>query len=294
MVVLMSYGVESVNGVKGGRKFTILVVDDDLANEILLQELMKEIRGPHELHFVRDGLEALEFLGHTGGFADAPRPDLILLDINLPRLGGLETLSAIKSDPELYMIPVIMLTSSDSPQDVRESYEANANGYVKKPFDLDGSMKVMQAIGSFWMDCAILPRSEQGKPIGMAPLVLNRRSAPIETPAYNYRSGPPIAIVTAEANGTVIHAAAVKFTATAIRQTGCDEHSRLLDEFGGAVGELLALHEEQFRAIAEDGSEFPRFDLLIHMANEKKQKAKYSFLRHLEAHGCSKINANQT
>jgi len=108
------------------------VVDDDPAGAHLLRELTKNLQRRHELHFVWDGVQALDFLNRRGGYANAERPHLVLLDVNLPRLGGLETLAAIKSDPELCTIPVIMLSTSNSPQDVRKSYQARANCYVAK------------------------------------------------------------------------------------------------------------------------------------------------------------------
>src|SRR5580693_5578485 len=106
--------------------FHILVVDDDRASAELLRGLMKNLRGRYELHFVWDGVEALDFLRRRGAHTEVPRPNLVLLDINMPRLGGLETLSAIKSDPELCVIPVIMFSSSVSPEHVQESYRARA------------------------------------------------------------------------------------------------------------------------------------------------------------------------
>jgi len=137
--------------------FHILVVDDDRASAELLRGLMKNLRGRYELHFVWDGVEALDFLRRRGPHAEVPRPNLVLLDINMPRLGGLETLSAIKSDPELYMIPVIMLSTSSSLDDVRESYLARANCFVQKPIDLDRSVKLLLSIETFWMDFVLLP-----------------------------------------------------------------------------------------------------------------------------------------
>jgi two-component system, chemotaxis family, response regulator Rcp1 len=228
--------------------FHILVVDDDRAGAELLRELMKNLRGRYELHFVWDGIEALDFLHRRGAHADVPRPKLVLLDINMPRLGGLETLSAIKSDPELYMIPVIMLSTSSSLDDVRESYLARANCFVQKPINLDRSVKLVQSIETFWMDFVLLP----------------------------HHSGPPIASESAEATSR---------TETAAE---CKEHSRLMSEFGLAVRELLKLHEQQFQAIVDGDQECARFDILIHMANEQKQMSKYAYLRHVEAHGCSK------
>ena len=239
--------------------FHILVVDDDRAGAELLRLVMKNLRGRYELQFAWDGVEALDCLHRRGHYANAPRPNLVLLDINMPRLGGLETLSAIKSDPELYMIPVIMLSTSSSPDDVRESYQARANCFVQKPVDLDRSVKLLQAIETFWMDFVLLPANH---------------------------SGPLIASQSGEAESR-----AMRNTETQdrkIARAGCGEHNRLLDQFGSAVRELLSLHEQQFLAIVDGDGECSRFDLLIHMANEQKQVTKYAYLRHVEAHGCSK------
>ena len=144
--------------------FRILVVDDDPAGARVLQEVMKNLQRRHELHFVWNGAEALDFLHRRGAHPDAPRPDLVLLDINMPRVGGLETLSAMKSDPDLRVIPVIMLSTSDSPEDVRRSYEAHANCYVQKPTNLEHAIKLVRAVESFWMECVLLPASDERKP----------------------------------------------------------------------------------------------------------------------------------
>jgi chemotaxis family two-component system response regulator Rcp1 len=298
----------------GGRRFTILVVDDDEAGTVLIQELMKDLGLQHELHFARDGLEALEYLARRGKFAGAPRPNLILLDINLPRLGGLETLAAIKYNPDLFAIPVIMLSSSASPDDVRDSYHSRANSYVKKPLDLEGSLKFVQAIGSFWMECGIQPEFHQWTSPSRQLKDSKRRSSRADRFRLHLDtgtdsgpdsgndsgkdsdkdSGKQIAKESAEAGSSVTYHSTEAENATPNRKSGCEDHGRLLDEFGGAVRDLLALHEQQFEAIAEDDSECSRFDLLIHMANENKQRAKYAYLRHVEAHGCSTNNADQT
>lgn len=232
-----------------GDIFHILVVDDDRAGASLLPAIMNNLQGRYELHFVWDGIEAIDFLRRNGVHRDAPSPNLVLLDINMPRLGGIETLSAIKSDPELCMIPVIMLSSSNTPDDVRESYRARANCFVQKPLNLERSVKLLQAIESFWTNFVLLPAS--GEPVN-----------PIH-PKPNASSGEPAA--------------------------ECGEHIRLMNEFGLAVRELLILHEQQFLAIVEGDADCARFDLLIHMANEHKQLTKYAYLRHTEEHGCSKV-----
>jgi CheY-like chemotaxis protein len=259
--------------------FRILIVDDDPAASHLLREVMQHLRSRPELHFVSDGVEALDFLHQRGAFAQASRPHLILLDINMPRLGGLETLSAIKSDPELFMIPVIMLSASSNPADVWESYQARANCYVQKPADLDRSMKLVQAVEAFWMDFALQPASD------------SRRPSPSIFGTLLGGFGKPIALTQTEENGRATEYDSPQIQiAPRIRRSGCEEHNGLLDDFGSAVRELLALHEQQFLAIVEEDSECTRFDLLIHMANEKKQHAKYAYLRHVEGHGCSNDN----
>jgi len=265
--------------------FRILVVDDDPASANLLRRAMKNLQRGSELHFVGDGAEALDFLHRRGTHRAAPRPNLILLDMNMPRLNGLEALSAIKSDPELCVIPVIILSASDSPRDVRKSYQAHANSYMQKPTDLDRSVRLMQAIQSFWMDFALLDPAVESP---QAP-----DSKAVEpTKTSGARSGPAIAIKRGEAKSRAMRTddAPAKKISSPKPKPGCEEHNRLLDEFGGAVQELLKLHEQQFQAIVEGDGECSRFDVLIHMANEAKQSAKYAYLRHVEAHGCSNFD----
>ena len=136
--------------------FRILAADDDPVAVNLLRELMKNLHCRNELYTVKDGVEALEFLQGRGAYADVPRPNLVLLDMDMPRLSGLGTLSAIKNDPELCLIPVIMLSASSAPDDVKKSYQAHANGYVQKPIDLEQSVRLIQAVEAFWMDFALL------------------------------------------------------------------------------------------------------------------------------------------
>lgn len=147
--------------VNGANVFRILIVDDNPADAHLLTELMKNLQRAHEEYTVTDGLEALDFLHCRGVYQNAPRPNLILLDVNMPRLTGVETLSAIKGDSELSVIPVIMLSTSNSPDEVRRCYQAHANVYVQKPTELERSDQLIRAIEAFWMDFAILPSSEE-------------------------------------------------------------------------------------------------------------------------------------
>ncbi|HXM43984.1 MAG TPA: response regulator [Bryobacteraceae bacterium] len=155
---------ETSPGAKGSGTFRILIVDDDRAGARLLQEVMKNLQRRHELHFVWDGVEALDFLHCRGAYLNAPRPNLVLLDMHMPRLGGLETLSAIKSDPELCAIPVIVLSTSNAASDVRKSYQAHANCYVQKPTNLERSVKLVQAVEAFWIDFVLLPPCGDGTP----------------------------------------------------------------------------------------------------------------------------------
>ena len=140
--------------------FHILAVDDDPATGYLLRKLMKDDGRPHELNVVRDGLEALDFLHRRGSYKGFSRPNLILLDVEMPRLNGLETLAVLKSDPGLRSIPVIMLSTSDRADYVRRSYEAHANCYVMKPTTLERSAKLIEAVGAFWIDFALEPPSD--------------------------------------------------------------------------------------------------------------------------------------
>ncbi len=140
--------------------FRILIVDDSRADAELITILMKNIQHPHEEHIVTDALEAMEFLHHRGKYADGPRPNLVLLDINMPGMSGLDLLSMIKQDLAINMIPVIMLSTTNSPEEVRRCYQLHANAFVQKATDLDTAQRLIQAIETFWMDFAVLPPLE--------------------------------------------------------------------------------------------------------------------------------------
>jgi CheY-like chemotaxis protein len=135
----------------------ILLVDDDDGDEMLVREAFKVCRPGHRLHAVRDGEEAMAFLRREGPFTAAKRPHLILLDLNLPRKDGREVLLEVKTTPELKSIPVIVLTTSDSPQDVAKAYELHANCYIAKPTDLDAWEAIAKGIEGFWLSLAELP-----------------------------------------------------------------------------------------------------------------------------------------
>jgi two-component system, chemotaxis family, response regulator Rcp1 len=135
----------------------ILLVEDNPADVNMMQETLADSKIANTLDVVYDGERALQYLRREGAFAGAPRPDLILLDIGLPRMSGLEVLAEIKADPELKRIPVIVLTTSKAEEDIYKSYELHANSYITKPVDLDGFLKVVSAIEEFWFGIVKLP-----------------------------------------------------------------------------------------------------------------------------------------
>ena len=149
----MTAGVET-------RVFDLLLVEDNPGDIRLIEEALKEGKIPHRLHKVRDGAEATEFLFRTGQHADAPRPDLVLLDLNLPKKDGREVLAEIKGDSRLKLIPVVVLTTSEAEGDILKAYDLNANCYITKPVDLDEMIKVVLALEGFWLGIAKLPRLE--------------------------------------------------------------------------------------------------------------------------------------
>ena len=137
----------------------ILLVEDSPADVRLTQEAFREGKIDANLHVVKDGVEAMAFLRRKVPYTDAVRPDLILLDLNLPRKNGREVLAEIKADEDLKTIPVVILTTSSAEADISESYLLHANCYVVKPVDLDEFNRAMLTIDRFWMKCASLPRT---------------------------------------------------------------------------------------------------------------------------------------
>ncbi|ADD06249.1 receiver box response regulator [Natrialba magadii ATCC 43099] len=135
----------------------ILLVEDNPGDVRLTKEAFKQGRIENDLHVVSDGTEALEFLHQRNEYADAPRPDLILLDLNLPRTDGEEVLEELKGDSELRSIPVIVLTSSRAEEDVAKSYELHANAYLTKPVDPDEFIETVRAFEKFWFSVVRLP-----------------------------------------------------------------------------------------------------------------------------------------
>jgi len=135
----------------------ILLVEDNAADVRLTEEALKEGKVRNHLHVARDGMEALDFLHRQGKFKDATRPDLILLDLNLPRRDGREVLADIKNDPGLKMIPVVVLTTSSAEADILKSYKLHANCYITKPVDLEQFVNVVKSIDDFWLTVVKLP-----------------------------------------------------------------------------------------------------------------------------------------
>ena len=136
----------------------ILLVEDNPGDVRLTQEALNEGRIENKLHVVFDGVEAIEFLSKTGKHKNANVPDLILLDLNLPKMNGLEVLEKIKNDPELKLIPVIVLTTSQSENDIHASYAMHVNCFVSKPVEYDSFMSVIKSIEDFWFTIVKLPQ----------------------------------------------------------------------------------------------------------------------------------------
>jgi CheY-like chemotaxis protein len=138
----------------------VLLVEDDPGDALMIREAFEQQEITHSLHHVVDGVEAIDFLRGTGAHSDAPRPDIILLDLNLPRKDGREVLAEVKSDAELRTIPVIILTTSESDEDILRSYDLHANAYVTKPVDFERFMEVVRRTDDFFANVAKLPRRE--------------------------------------------------------------------------------------------------------------------------------------
>jgi len=139
------------------RPIDILLVEDNPGDVRLTQEVLKEAKVKNDLHVVYDGVEAMAFLHHEGKYKDSPRPDLILLDLNLPRKTGHEVLKEIKSDDNLRRIPVVVLTVSKDEEDILKSYNLYANCFINKPVDLNQFLNVVKAIEDFWLTIVKLP-----------------------------------------------------------------------------------------------------------------------------------------
>jgi CheY-like chemotaxis protein len=141
-----------------GEPVQILLVEDSPGDIRLTREVLRDAKIANELHIVGDGEQAMAFLRCEGDYAAVQRPDLILLDLNLPRKDGREVLAELKDDPDLHLIPVIVLTTSAVEQDVLRSYDLNAACYITKPIDLDEFVTVVRSIESFWLTIVRLPQ----------------------------------------------------------------------------------------------------------------------------------------
>jgi len=222
--------------------FQILIADDDPTYVYLIRRMMKQAREACEVHRVADGVEAMQFLHKEGPFHDAPRPDLILMDLKMPRLSGAEALSAIKNDPLLRAIPVVVLSAGAPSAQVRELYERGAACFVEKTGDVDRLAEFVRVLETLWIT-GLSKGREQDNEQSIPVLELEARSR-------------------------------------------CQEQARWVVELLAAVQELSGLHDQQIRAILQSDPEYARFDVLIHMATERKHQAKYAYIRHVESHGC--------
>lgn len=143
---------------------TILMADDDEEDRMLTKKAFELNRLGNELRFVEDGEDLLDYLHQRGKYEDAalaPRPGLILLDLNMPRLDGREALAVIKSDPSLRRIPVVVMTTSEADQDIARSYDLGANSYVTKPVTFDSLAQVIKALDQYWFEIVALPEGEE-------------------------------------------------------------------------------------------------------------------------------------
>lgn len=147
----------SIEGIADARPVEILLIEDSPADVRLTIEALRDAKVRNNLHVARDGAEALQFLRQEGQFAQATRPDLILLDLNLPKLSGREVLERVKQDASLRRIPIVVITTSQAEEDIVRSYDLHANCYISKPVDLDQFIRVVRSIEDFWLTIVKLP-----------------------------------------------------------------------------------------------------------------------------------------
>jgi CheY-like chemotaxis protein len=145
-----------------GQPIEVLLVEDDPGDELMTREAFEENKVRNNLHVARDGEEALDFLNRRGAYADAPRPDLVLLDLNLPKFDGRQVLAEIKADEDLRTIPVVVLTTSGAEEDILRSYQLHANAYVTKPVDFTRFIQVVRQIDDFFVSVVRLPARTRG------------------------------------------------------------------------------------------------------------------------------------
>jgi CheY-like chemotaxis protein len=142
-----------------GRPAEVLLVEDSPGDVRLTREALKEGKVRNNLSVVSDGVEAMEFLRREGKYAQAPRPDIVLLDLNMPRKDGREVLAEMKSDESLKRIPVVILTTSEAEQDILKTYDLHANCYLTKPVDLEQFISIVKSVEDFWLTIVQLPRN---------------------------------------------------------------------------------------------------------------------------------------
>ena len=140
------------------RAIDVLLIEDDPGDELITREAFEHNKIKNTLHVARDGEEGLDFLYRRGPYEGAPRPDLVLLDLNLPKYDGRQLLETIKSDPDLSLIPVVVLTTSSAEEDILRSYKLHTNAYVTKPVDLDQFMNAVRQIDEFFVQVVRLPQ----------------------------------------------------------------------------------------------------------------------------------------
>lgn len=143
--------------ISDGQRIQILLVEDDPDDVLLMSEVLRETRIANDLHIAMDGEEAMDFFHRRGRFTDAPVPDLVFLDLNLPKKDGRQVLTEIKVDPGLRRIPVIVLTTSAAEQDVLHAYDEHVNAYVRKPLGFAALLDVFRSIEDFWLGSVLLP-----------------------------------------------------------------------------------------------------------------------------------------
>lgn len=139
---------------------TILIADDDPDDRLMTEDALREARLANDLHFVEDGVELMSYLNRTHEYeaeVDSPRPGLILLDLNMPRMDGREALEVIKADPSLRRIPVVILTTSKAEEDIYQSYDMGVSGYIAKPVTFAGLVSAMRQLGRYWFEVVALP-----------------------------------------------------------------------------------------------------------------------------------------
>ena len=146
-----------MNAITHSRPIEILLVEDSATDVMLAEEALEHAKVRNKLYVVKDGVEAMAFLRQEGGYSDVPRPDLILLDLNMPRKDGGEVLAEVKADVSLRRIPVVVLTTSQAQEDVLKAYGLHANCYITKPVDFDQFANVVRAIDQFWFTVVTLP-----------------------------------------------------------------------------------------------------------------------------------------